>query len=120
MVRCNASLAVTQHILKLGGSFSITINMDLSGDNNALAFSTDVYSKGEDADDVTLAEVRQIYRDRHGEEVTMDEVSGEDSAEDLDNMVMLNRLHQRILSGSHWLCCNTPVVWAWQPWLLWL
>ena len=94
-MRCNPSLAVTKQILELVESFSVTTNMDLSGETDAgvalvnafnyisnnkepydaLAFSTDVYSKGEDEDDVTLAEVRQIFRDSHGEEVTMDEVS---------------------------------------------
>eukprot|EP00090_Calanus_glacialis_P019622 TRINITY_DN3011_c0_g1_i1.p1 TRINITY_DN3011_c0_g1~~TRINITY_DN3011_c0_g1_i1.p1 ORF type:complete len:1524 (+),score=468.92 TRINITY_DN3011_c0_g1_i1:46-4617(+) len=88
---------------RIGLVFSVDTDLDKIGDNDAgvaimnafnyistnkepydaLAFITDVYSKGEDGEDVSLSEVRDTFMDSYGADVKMDDVFGEDSEYDV-------------------------------------
>jgi len=88
---------------RIGLVFSVDTNLDKNGDNDvgvaimdafnyistnkepydALAFITDVYSKGEDSEDVSLSEVRDTFMDSYGADVKMDDVFGEESEYDV-------------------------------------
>ena len=51
---------------------------------DALAFLTDVYSRGEsEEEDVTVEEVREAFMENYGSDVRLDDVFGEDSAYDV-------------------------------------
>jgi len=116
VVMCDPAKAESKPVLKLiesfyvhraptriGLVFSVTTDLDKTGDNDAgvaianafnyistnkepydaLAFITDVYSKGEDSEDVSLGEVRDTFMDSYGADVKMDDVFGEDSEYDV-------------------------------------
>eukprot|EP00092_Neocalanus_flemingeri_P004418 GFUD01004753.1.p1 GENE.GFUD01004753.1~~GFUD01004753.1.p1 ORF type:complete len:1525 (-),score=439.73 GFUD01004753.1:373-4947(-) len=88
---------------RIGLVFSVDTNLDKIGENDpgvaianafnyistnkepydALAFITDVYSKGEDGEDVSLSDVRDTFMDSYGADVKMEDVFGEDSEYDV-------------------------------------
>merc|ERR1719187_1379585 len=88
---------------RIGLVFSVDTDLEKTGENDAgvaivnafnyistnkepydaLAFITDVYSKGEDSEDVSLSEVRETFMDSYGADVKMDDVFGEDSEYDV-------------------------------------
>jgi UDP-glucose:glycoprotein glucosyltransferase len=88
---------------RIGIVFSLSTDLERTGENDAgvallnafnyisgskepydaLAFITDVYSKGEDDEDVTVADVRETFMDSYGADVKLDDVFGEDSEYDV-------------------------------------
>jgi len=74
---------------------------------DALAFITDVYSKGEEDEDVTVTDVRETFMDSYGADVKMDDVFGEDSefdfgrslSEDFISRTGLGSLPQVLMNG---------------------
>jgi len=88
---------------RIGLVFSVDTDLDKTGENDAgvaianafnyistnkesydaLAFITDVYSKGEDSEDVSLSDVRETFMDSYGADVKMEDVFGEDSEYDV-------------------------------------
>ena len=74
---------------------------------DALAFITDVYSKGEEGEEVTLEQVRETFLDSYGADIKLDDVFGEDSeydvgralAEDFVTRSGLGSLPQVLMNG---------------------
>ena len=117
VMMCQPAKAATKPLLKLlesfyvhrapvriGLLFSVTTDMDSSGENDAgvalvnafnyiatnkdpydaLAFITDVYSKSEDDSvDVELKDVKETFMDSYGADVKLEDVFGEDSEYDV-------------------------------------
>merc|ERR1719334_948943 len=112
---------------RIGLVFSVSTDPDKTGENDAsvalvnafnyisankepydaLAFITDVYSRGDEDDDVTVTEVREVFMDSYGADVKLDEVFGEDSeydvgrtlAEDFVSRSGLGSLPQVLMNG---------------------
>ena len=103
ILRLVESFYVHRAPTRIGLVFKVSSDMDLTGENDAgvallnafnyisstkepydaLAFITDVYNKGEDNEDVTVAQVRDIFMDSYGADVKLDDVFGEDSEYDV-------------------------------------
>ena len=92
---------------RIGLVFSVSTDLDKTGESDAgvalanafnyitstkqpydaLAFITDVYSKGEDEEDVSVADIRESFMDSYGADVKLDDVFGEDSEWDVGRML---------------------------------